>query len=334
MLSLVGIGGAGCRIVESFYRKDFLGSLIGKLAKAKGEVRGVAIDTSDSITSLKAIPSQNKVLIGKSTCKGHGTGGDIELGKRVLQEEAGLAMNAVRRANITKPDMFFLVVGLGGGTGTGGLPIMAGRLKATYDVPVVGIMVFPSKTEGTLYVKNAYKSFNELTNFVDGTIVLDNNVLSDRGEDIPRIHKTINQAIFNFLNNVEPEEILRICRGKISTPSFLRVRAENISVKDILDRMLKDHVYFPLGNVDGVHLVVNGDMKSVYGQNFAREWVKGRFGVDLNLLLREDPNSKYLNIGLLLTGFKDAASRFEAGEGEKSVPSELEDLFGDIKPLF
>ncbi len=334
MLSLVGIGGAGCRIVEAFYRKDFLGSLISKLGKAREEVRGVAIDTSDSITSLKTIPAQNKMLIGKSSCKGHGAGGDIELGRRVLQEEAGLAMNAVRRANITKPDMFFIIAGLGGGTGTGGLPIMAGRLKATYDVPVLGIMVLPSRVEGTLYLNNAYKNFDELKNYVDGAIVLDNNILADRGEDIPRIHKTINQAIFSFLSNIEPAEILRICRGKTSTPGFLRLRAENISVKDIMDRMLKDHVYLPLSNIEEVHLIVEGDMKSLYGQNFAREWVKGKFGVDLDLILKEDPNSKYLNIGLLLTGFKDTAKRIASGEGEKSVPSELEDLFGDIKPLF
>ncbi|MBI5253300.1 MAG: hypothetical protein HY930_02735, partial [Euryarchaeota archaeon] len=94
MLSLVGIGGAGCRVVEAFYRKDLIGSLLSKIYSRENYATGVAIDTSDSLRALDSIPAANRVLIGSSRAKGHGTGGDVELGIKIMKEELELAMNA------------------------------------------------------------------------------------------------------------------------------------------------------------------------------------------------------------------------------------------------
>ncbi len=335
MLSLVGIGGAGCKVVEAFFRKDLIGNLISILSKGGSEIRGVAIDTSDALEKLNSIPAKNRVLIGSSRAKGHGAGGDVEIGQKIMQEESELAMNAVRRANIKKPDMFFVIAGMGGGTGTGGLPILVEKIKITYNVPIIGVLMLPSKMEGTLYMKNTYQELDKITDLLDGTLLLDNTVLADRGEDIFKTQRTINVAIFNFLNSVESHEILRLIKGKIGTIGFIRLRGEHTSIKDILDKLLKDHVYMNVEKAEKFNLIINGDMRNVYGQSFAREWVKGRFDAELDFVLKDEPNSKYLNIGLTITGLEDITKRFLIEEGdEKSTSTELDDLLGDIKPLF
>jgi cell division GTPase FtsZ len=335
MLSLVGVGGAGCNILEAFYRKDLVSSIISKIG-GEGYVRGVAIDTSETITKLNAIPTQNRVLIGSSRAKGHGTGGSVELGKKIMREESELAMNAIRRANIEKPEMFFVIAGLGGGTGTGGLPLLVERIKVTYHVPIIGILILPSRSEGTLYMRNAFKNFDIIKDALDGTIVVDNNVLTTRGEDISTCYKIVNEAVFNFLSVVDPIYILRTTEGKVSTIGFMRAKAERTSFKDILDKMLRDYLYYSIEGkeIEKMYLILYGDLSGVYGQRFAQNWVKENFGVEIDMTLKDDPSSKYLNTGLIITGLKDVAKGFEIKEEVKKQPSELEELLGDIKPLF
>jgi cell division GTPase FtsZ len=338
MLSLVGVGGAGCRIVDSFYRKDIVSSIIDRIAgKSTEYVRGVVIDTSDTVASLSNIPAENSALIGSSWAKGHGTGGDVELGRKIMNEEAGLALNVIRRVYSEKPDMFFLIAGVGGGTGTGGFDVLAGKLKRVYKVPIIGILVFPSRGEGSLYVKNAYENFDMLTKSVDAAILLDNNVLTKKGEDILTTYRIVDNTIFNFLSMVEPMDILRITKGKVSTIGFMRTKSGYVSIKYILDKMLRDHIHitFDIKKAGKLYLVIYGDMRKVYGQNFAKKWTKEKFGIELDYIFKDDPHSKYLNIGLLIAGLKDVRKGFEIkAEAGEEAPSELEKLLGHIKPLF
>ena len=336
MLSLVGIGGAGSRIVESFYRKDIVGSIIKRISFRGGDyVRGVAIDTSDNITALRAIPAENRVLIGSSRAKGHGTGGNVELGRKIVEEEIELAMNAIRRANYEKPEVFFVSAGIGGGTGTGGLPVIARRIKITYNVPVIGVLVLPSKSEGTLYVKNAFKNFGTVAKSVDGVICADNSVLTNRGEDILSSYREIDQAIFNFLSVIEPYEIKRIAEDNMCAIGFMRTRSSHISIKDIMEKMFRDYVYFNVENkkIKGVYLIIYGDMNNVYGHEFAKGFVEKKYKAELEYIFKDDPNAKYLNIGLIITGLSDIEKEFEIKTEEKKPLSELEELLGDIKPL-
>jgi len=90
MLSIVGVGGAGSKIAASFYQKDLVSSIFSKLGSKSKDITGVAIDTSESLETLKNLPIENRVLIGKSRAKGHGTGGDISMGRRVMEEECEL----------------------------------------------------------------------------------------------------------------------------------------------------------------------------------------------------------------------------------------------------
>ncbi|MFH1774786.1 MAG: hypothetical protein ABH874_07515 [Methanobacteriota archaeon] len=334
MLSLVGVGGAGCKVVESFYRKDLISSLLSKIySKEEGYAAGVAIDTSDSLRALN-MPAANRILIGSSRAKGHGTGGDVELGIKIMNEELELAMSVVRRANQEKPEAFFIVAGLGGGTGTGGFAVLADKIKKTYEVPLVGILIFPPRGEGVLYMKNAYKNFDSVVKSIDGAIVLDSNVLTSRGESISKSYKIIDEAIFNVLSIVEPGDLTRITKGRVSTIGFMRIKPERISIKDILDKMFRNYVYFNADKIENLYFAAYGAVQNIYGQSFAKKWAEEKFGMDVEYIFKDDPSSKYLNIGLIISGLSNVEKVLKVEHQEEKASSELDELLGDIKPLF
>ncbi len=335
MLSLVGVGGAGCKVIEAFFRKDLVGSIISKISPGSKHVRGVAIDTSESIKELNNIPAENMVLIGSSRAKGHGTGGSVKLGKKIMEEELELAMSAVRKANIEKPEMIFLIVGIGGGTGTGGAPILAERIKITYNVPLLGVVILPARSEGALYTKNTFENFDKVIESLDGVIVLDNNILANRGENFITSCRILDGAVFNFLSMVGAGDILRLAEDNISTIGFMRMKAEHVPIKDILDRAIRNHLYYDIEGkeFEKFNLIIYGNLGEVYGQSFAKNWIKEKYGAEVDYTFMDDKGSKYLNIGLIITGLKDITKGFEIKE-DKKIMSDLDDLLGDIKPLF
>lgn len=324
MLSLIGIGGMGCRIVESFYKK---GSSAGR------GVSGAAIDTCDTVSEL-SMPAANKILIGRSKAKGHGAGGSTELGRKIMREEIELAMSAVKNANFENAEVVFIVAGLGSGTGTGGFALLASRIKKTYNVPLLGILILPSKGEGALYTKNAYENFEEIRGSIDGAVVIDSGVLAARGEDRVKSYGTIESTITDFFNFVAPAETLGAVRGNVCTIGFMKMPSERISVKDILGRMLKSCVYFRVDKIKKMHLFLCCDANSIYGQSYANDWIKKKFGVDIEYKFINEA-SKYINTGIIISGLEDTIGKFEVQAAERrATPSELDDLLGDIKPLF
>lgn len=333
MVSLIGLGGAGSKVVATFYRKDPFDLLLHKFSRGESPVKGVAIDTSNHIMKLNNIPVENRVLIGNSRVKGRGTGGDAELGKKIMVEESELALAAVKKANPEKPELFFVVASAAGGTGAGGLPVIADILKRVYDVPVVGIVILPSKSEGTIFTKNAYRNFDAMTKALDGTIVLDNGVMAGRGEDLASGHRAVNETLFGFFSMVETTEIYRLTKGKLSTIGFWRAGGQRISLKDLMEKVLRDQLLFPSWKgMDGMHLFVYGNSRYLFGQDFAKEWAEREFKAPFHYTHKEGL-SKYLNTGLMITGLGDIKEKVVAAPEEKKESSELEKLLGDIKPL-
>lgn len=337
MLSLVGIGGAGSKIVDAFYRKDPFTNIVSKISQSKREIAGVAIDTSDTLESLKNIPRENKVVIGKSTAKGHGTGGNVELGRKIMEEELELALNTIRKVNRQKPDMFLLFSGLGGGTGTGGAGILSEVLRKYYDVEVVGVFILPSRAEGAHYIKNAYSDFNRLRSGVSGVLLQDNNVLANRGEDISTSRKIITRSVVKFFEIAQPQEVSSVISGKVCGFGSMRVKETSISAKDAIEQLLREHVHVDIGekSPEKFLLIVRGSPQSFYGEGYAQQWVKNRYGAELDIRRKPSSGSKHADIALVVVGLGSLLEREKdtGVEEERSIPSELEDLLGDIQSL-
>jgi cell division GTPase FtsZ len=270
MLFLIGIGGAGSKIVDSFYKKNVVKKIISRIqTKGQREFVGIAVDTSEKLKSLSNIPPGNTVLIGKSS-------------RKIAKEELVLVMNKLRGVVTEKPWAIVLFAGLGGGTGTGALPVIAKKVKETYKCKTLGVFVLPSSGEGRVYTKNTLDNLDKILSSVDGSIILDNNVVTDRGEDILSAHKIINQHIQGFFRLID-EGFLEKCFKTQSTIGYYKLESDHVSIKEAVERMLRDYVFlkFDMEKSEKIIFVARGNLDYLYGHDFAQGWAKNKFGIDL-----------------------------------------------------
>ncbi len=338
MLLYVGIGGAGSKIVDTLYQKNVVKRIIHRI-QSKEEIvfTGVAVDTSKNITGLSNIPMGNVVLIGKSAVKGHGTGANVALGKRIVTEEVALITGALTKTVSEKPMAVVIFAGLGGGTGTGGLKPLAKKIRSIYNCSVIGVFVLPSAGEGRVYSKNAFENLETCIESVDGSIVLDNNVLTEKGEDIYSAQRRMNQGLQDFFRLVN-ESFFNRLTGSVSTVAYTKKDSERTSVKDIVEKILREDVNlrFNMGNAEKMVLIARGDLSSLFGHDFAQGWAKNKYNMEIEFEFYDEPGSKTIEFGLLVVGTKDLNGRFDdiAAEEKEKQPSELDELLKDIHSIY
>ena len=153
-----------------------------------------ALAVNTAKTDLRDIPLDT-VLIGQDRVKGHGVGGDNELGAEVMQNDADEVMSELSGKIGSATEAIFVVAGLGGGTGSGGAPVLAKELSRVYDVPVYAIGILPGRDEGALYQANAGRSLKTLAREADATILIDNDAWREAGDSVAEGMDAINESI-------------------------------------------------------------------------------------------------------------------------------------------
>ena len=186
---VIGYGQAGGRIADTFL----------EFAKRTGQnfvIRALAINTAKSdLMGIKNIPMEDRLLIGETLTKGHGIGADNELGAKVATDEIYTIQSAIDKRGSHQVDAFLLIAGLGGGTGSGGAPVLARRLKKLYEEPVYGLGILPAKGEGSLYSLNAARSLMTFMKEVDNLFLFDNDAWKAGGETVKEAFVDINDEI-------------------------------------------------------------------------------------------------------------------------------------------
>ncbi len=160
---VAGIGGGGNNTVDRLS------------AKGIPEVEMVAINTDQ--THLKHVKTNKKIAIGQEITQGRGTGGFPEIGERAT-ENAEEELRDLFKGQ----DLVFLACGLGGGTGTGGAPILA-KIAKEEGAVVTGVVTMPFKVEKK--TETAENGLEKLRKYADSVIVIDNNRLSDMASGLP-----------------------------------------------------------------------------------------------------------------------------------------------------
>ncbi|MFC6797386.1 tubulin/FtsZ family protein [Haladaptatus sp. DYSN1] len=182
---LIGVGQAGGKLTQRMAEFDArmgFDAIRGALAvnSAHADLQGLSIDT---------------LLIGQERVKGHGVGGDNELGAKIMDEDAPEVMDALDGRITSEVEALFIVAGLGGGTGSGGAPVLARHLKRIYDIPVYVIGVLPGRSEGSLYQANAGRSLKTVAREADAVLLIDNDAWHATGESVEEGFGTINEHI-------------------------------------------------------------------------------------------------------------------------------------------
>lgn len=176
-IKVVGIGGGGCNAVERMLESGIEG------------VEFIAINTD--LQALERSHATNRIQIGPTLTKGLGSGGDPEKGRAAAEE----SKNEVRKA-LDGADMVFIAAGLGGGTGTGGAPLVA-EVARELGALSVAVVTKPFRFEGVRRVKLAEQGLENLMGHVDTVIAIPN----DRIKEVVEMKATMAEA-FRKVNEV------------------------------------------------------------------------------------------------------------------------------------
>lgn len=184
----IGFGQAGGKIVDMFLAQD------RKLQQ--GSFRGIAVNTARTdLMGLKHIEMKDRLLIGQTVVKGHGVGTDNVTGAKIAADEIDTIINAIDTRGTHDIDAFVVVAGLGGGTGSGGTPVLCRHLKRIYREPVYALGMIPAPEEGRLYSYNSARSLATLVNEADNTFIFDNSAWKNEGESVKSAYERLNEEL-------------------------------------------------------------------------------------------------------------------------------------------
>jgi cell division protein FtsZ len=156
-IKVVGIGGAGCNAINTMIDSNLEG------------VEFIATNTD--LQALGACKSSIKVQLGAKLTKGLGAGADPEIGRNAMMEDIDKIKDLLSGA-----DMIFIAAGMGGGTGTGGSPVLA-KVAKEIGALTVAIVTKPFLFEGKRRQRVAEKGIEELKDAVDTLITIPNQKL-------------------------------------------------------------------------------------------------------------------------------------------------------------
>lgn len=154
-IKVVGVGGGGNNAINTMIRDHDI----------KG-VEFIAVNTDKQALELSL--AETKIQIGNELTKGLGSGGISTVGKQAAEESVDLIHDALQGA-----DMVFVTCGMGGGTGTGASPVVAGIAK-NLGALTVGVVTKPFSFEGKKRMQNALNGIDDLKTKVDTLIVVPN----------------------------------------------------------------------------------------------------------------------------------------------------------------
>ena len=153
-IKVIGVGGGGNNAVNRMID-----------AQVKG-VEFIAVNTETQV--LNKSEADNKIQIGEKLTKGLGAGAKPEVGEQAAEESKEDLSKALAGA-----DMVFVTAGMGGGTGTGGAPIVA-EIAKEMDILTVAVVTKPFGFEGRRRMQQAEAGIAELKDKVDSLVIIPN----------------------------------------------------------------------------------------------------------------------------------------------------------------
>lgn len=162
-ICVVGVGGGGGNAVNNMVDRGIQG------------VEFIAINTDAQALNVNQAPT--KIQVGRGVTKGLGAGARPSMGAEAVQENYEQIEQALEGF-----DMVFITAGMGGGTGTGGAPVVAAITKSL-GILSVAIITKPFECEGRRRMKTALEGIDRLREHVDTLIVIPNERLLDIAED-------------------------------------------------------------------------------------------------------------------------------------------------------
>lgn len=201
-IKVIGVGGGGNNVINHMIREKVAG------------VDFIAINTDGQALDLSEC--EVRIKIGK---KGLGAGANPEVGKRAAEE----SLDEIRPL-VEGSEMVFIAAGMGGGTGTGAAPVIAGMCREL-GILTVGVVTTPFSWEGVPRMDQAQKGKQEFEKNCDAIIVIPNNKLRDYLKQIGK--KLGIQDGFKESDNVTLHAVQGIC-DLIQIPGLINLDFEDV----------------------------------------------------------------------------------------------------------
>lgn len=158
IIKVLGVGGGGSNAVNYMFAQDIEG------------VDFIICNTDAKALEQSRIP--NKIQLGPHLTQGLGAGANPEVGKQATEE----SLEEIRRILEVNTKMAFITAGMGGGTGTGGAPIIS-KICRDLGILTVGIVTTPFGFEGPRRLKQAEDGIRQMQPYVDTLLVISNDKL-------------------------------------------------------------------------------------------------------------------------------------------------------------
>jgi cell division protein FtsZ len=158
IIKVIGVGGGGSNAVNHMYSQNIEG------------VNFIICNTDAQAIALSKVP--NKIQLGPHLTQGLGAGANPAIGRQATEE----SLEEIKRILEVNTKMAFITAGMGGGTGTGGAPILA-KICKDLGILTVGIVTTPFAYEGKKRIAQAEEGVMLLKNHVDTLLVISNDKL-------------------------------------------------------------------------------------------------------------------------------------------------------------
>ena len=189
-IGVIGIGQAGGRIADLLTYHSMWGRHQGIVPFA------LAVNSAQAdLLGLQTIEKKDRILVGQTVVKGHGVGLNRKVGAKTAKQGLHSITHAVTEKGVHHVDAFLVIAGLGGGTGSGGAPVIITRLREVYEEPIYLIGILPSEDEGKLMASNAIECLQEVDGIVNGILLFDNDVWKKEGLALQTSYSKMNYEL-------------------------------------------------------------------------------------------------------------------------------------------
>ena len=317
---VIGVGGAGNNAVNRMVDEGI------------GGVEFVGINTDKQALALCKAPTV--LQIGEKVTKGLGAGAKPEVGEKAAEESVEEIKKLFEGA-----DMVFVTCGMGGGTGTGAAPVVAGLAKEIGCL-TVGVVTKPFRFEARTRMTNALNGIEKLKKNVDTLIVIPNDKLLeivDRRTTMPealaKADEVLQEAVQGITDLINQPALINLDFADVQTvmkdKGVAHIGIGEAKGDDKAMEAVQKAVQSPLleTTIDGAsHVIINisGDI-SLMDANDAASYVQQLAGEDANIIfgaMYDDSQPDTAKITVIATGLDDATTKEASVAGKKKEEEE------------
>ena len=258
VIKVAGVGGGGCNAVARMFAESIPG------------VDYIAINTDQQALEKNNRVPENQIPIrlrvGDNTARGLGVGGDPSKGRTCHEEDKDKIKEILQGA-----DLVFIAAGMGGGTGTGGAPVVA-EVAKNIGALTIGVVTKPFGFEGTYRNNKALEGIEALKEQVDTLIIIPN----ERLLEISNEKLTMEQA-FKLADSVLQQGVQAIAE-LILVPG--QINLDFADVRSIMEDA--GHAWMAIGKGSGPHRTIKAAEEAVHSPLLEVD-IRGARGVIFNV---------------------------------------------------